>query len=108
MSGTKKIYICDNGIGKYIGKCDEGNMLENSVFNNLINCGEIRYYEKRSGGEIDFILTEKNVALEVKHKGDERDYIRLKRIALGLGLKKAYVGSEHFIDKRGFAIASDV
>lgn len=108
VSGTKKIYICDNGIGKYIGKCDDGNLLENAVFNNLNNYGEIRYYEKRSGGEIDFVLTEKNIALEVKYKGDKKDYLRLKRIADSLKLKEAYVISKEFIDNEGFIIASDI
>lgn len=108
VSGTKKIYICDNGIGKYIGKCDDGNLLENAVFNNLNKYGEIRYYERRSGGEIDFVLTEKNIALEVKYKGDEKDYLRLKRIANSLKLKEAYVISKEFLNKNGFVTASDV
>ncbi len=68
VSGTKKIYACDNGIIKYIGKCEDGNLLENAVFNNLRKCGEIRYYERRSGGEVDFILPEKIIAIEVKNK----------------------------------------
>lgn len=108
VSGTKKIYICDNGIGKYIGKCDDGNLLENAIFNNLKNYGEVRYYERRSGGEIDFILTEKNIALEVKYKCDEKNYLRLKKIVNSLKLKEAYVISKYFVDKRGFIIASDV
>lgn len=108
VSGKKKIYICDNGIGRYIGKCDDGNLLENAIFNNLNKYGEIKYYEKRSGGEIDFILTEMNTALEVKHKGDEKDYLRLKRTADNLKLKEAYVVSKEFIDKKGFIIASDI
>ena len=108
VSRTKKIYICDNGIGRYIGKCDGGNLLENAVFNNLNKYGEVRYYEKRSGGEIDFILVEKNIALEVKNKGDEKDYLRLKRSMKSLKLKEAYVISKEFVDKGGFVIASDV
>jgi len=108
VSGTKKIYICDNGIGRYIGKCDEGNLLENAVFNNLNKYGGVRYYEKRSGGEIDFILAEKKIALEVKNKGDEKDYLRLKRSMKSLKLKETYVISKEFVDKKGFVIASDV
>jgi predicted AAA+ superfamily ATPase len=108
VSGTKKIYICDNGIGKYIGKCEDGNLLENAVFNNLRSNGEIKYYEKRSGGEIDFILSEKSMALEVKNKGDEKDYLKLKRIANSLKLSEFYVISKQFIDKKGFIIALDI
>lgn len=108
ISGTKKVYICDNGIGRYIGKCADGNLLENGVFNNLRSYGEIKYYERRSGGEIDFILVEKKIALEVKHKGDEKDYLRIKRISKDIGLKEAYVISQDFVDKKGFVIAADV
>ena len=108
ISGTKKIYICDNGIGKYIGKCDEGNLLENAVFNDLRKYGEIKYYEKRSGGEVDFILTDKKIALEVKSKGDKKDYLRLKRIANDLKLSEAYVISKEYIENKGFVTASDV
>jgi predicted AAA+ superfamily ATPase len=108
VSGTKKIYICDNGIGKYIGKCEDGNLLENAIFTNVRNYGEIKYYEKRSGGEIDFILSEKDIALEVKNKGDEKDYKKLKRIADSLKLKEFYVITKEFIDKKGFIIALDI
>ncbi len=108
IGGTKKIYICDNGIAKYIGKSDDGNLLENAIFNNLKDYGEINYYERRSGGEIDFILKEKSTALEVKNKGDEKDYLRLRRIADSLKLKEAYLISKVFVDKNGFVAASDV
>jgi len=108
VSGTKKVYICDNGIGKYIGKCEEGNLLENAIFNNLNNYGLVNYYEKRSGGEIDFILVDAGIALEVKYKGDQRDYARLKGVANSLKLKEFYVVSKDFVDKKGFVIASDV
>lgn len=108
VSGTKKVYICDNGIGRYIGKCDDGNLLENAVFNNLRNHLEIRYYERRSGGEIDFILPRESIALEVKNKGDEKDYSKLKRMTDSLKLKESYVITKDFVDKKGFILVSDI
>ena len=108
VSGTKKVYICDNGIGKYIVKCEDGSLLENAIFNNLNNYGQVKYYERRSGGEIDFILADAGVALEVKNKGDQRDYLLLKGIANSLKLKEFYVISKDFVDKKGLVIASDV
>lgn len=108
VSGTKKVYICDNGIGKHIGKCEDGGILENAIFINIRKYGEVKYYEKRSGGEIDFILPEKNIAIEVKNKGDEKDYSKLKRIAESLKLKEFYIISKEFIDKKGFIIALDI
>ena len=108
VSGRKKIYVCDNGIAKYLGKCEEGNLLENSVFNNLRNHGEIKYYEIRNGGEIDFILSNKKIGLEVKNRGDERDYSKLKNLKEKLKLKECYVVSKEFIDKKGFVMALDI
>lgn len=108
ISGTKKIYICDNGIGKYIGKCEDGNLLENALFNVIKNFGELNYYEKRRGGEIDFILPEKRIAVEVKNKGDKKDYDKLKIIGKDLRLKEFYVITKEFVDRKGFIIAQDV
>jgi len=108
VSGTKKVYICDTGIAKYIGKCDEGSLLENAVFNNLRNYGEIKYYQKRSGAEIDFILDEQNTALEVKNKGDERDHHKLKKTAQNLNFKEYYIITKEFINKEGFIVSSDL
>ncbi len=108
VSGTKKVYICDNGMAKYIGKCDEGKLLENSIFHNLRKYGEIKYYQKRSGAEIDFILNEQNTALEVKHKGSERDYQKLKKTAEKLNFKEYHIITKEFINKKGFIIALDI
>ncbi len=108
VSGRKKVYVCDNGIARQIGKCEEGNLLENAVFNNLRIYGEIKYYEMRSGGEIDFILSNKKIGLEVKQKGDEKDYLKLRRLKENLKLKEVYVISKEFVNKKGFVIAFDV
>ena len=87
ISKTRKIYVCDNGIAKYIGNCGDGSLLENSVFHNLRKYGDIRYYQKRTGAEIDFILDGK-IALEIKNKGNSRDYLKLKKLAERLGIKE--------------------
>ena len=108
VSGRKKVYVCDNGIAKFIGNCSEGNLLENSIFNNLKNIGEIKYYEKRSGGEIDFILPKHKVAFEVKNKGNEKDLTKLKKIAKDLKIKEYYILSKQFIQKKGFILAQDL
>ncbi|MBS3091871.1 ATP-binding protein [Candidatus Pacearchaeota archaeon] len=108
ISGTKKIYICDNGIGKYIGKCEDGNLFENAVLNNLKNYGEIKYYERRIGGEIDFILSEQNIALEAKNKGNIKDYLKLKKLSDSLGIKECYIISKEFINEKGFIISTDL
>ncbi len=59
VSGGKKIYLCDNGILNYFAKISEGSLFENSIFLNLRKYGGLNYYQRRSGGEIDFILNKK-------------------------------------------------
>jgi len=108
VSKTKKIYVCDNGIAKYIGKCNEGSLLENSVFHNIRRYGEIRYYQKRTGAEIDFILNEAEKALEVKNKGNDRDYLKLKKLSEKLGIREYYIITKEYVDKKGFVQAQDL
>ncbi|MEK6847545.1 MAG: ATP-binding protein [Nanoarchaeota archaeon] len=107
ISKTRKIYVCDNGIAKYIGNCGDGSLLENSVFHNLRKYGDIRYYQKRTGAEIDFILDGK-IALEIKNKGNSRDYLKLKKLAERLGIKECYVITREYSDEKSFIPAQDI
>ena len=108
ISKTKKIYVCDNGIAKHIGKCEDGNLLENSIFHNLKKYGEMRYYQRRTGVEIDFILGDKKTALEIKNKGDNRDYLKLKKLSENLDIKEYYVITKEYVNKKGFISAQDI
>lgn len=111
ISGTKKIYVCDNGIAKHIGKTEEGNLLENAVFNDIKKFGEINYYQKRKGPEIDFILNlenKKKISLEIKQKGNDMDLKKLKKVSRDLKINEFYVVTQKFIDKKGFILASDI
>ena len=81
----KKLYFTDNGILNVLGKPSSGAKLENSVANQLANHGEIRFYAKRSGQEIDFVLNGKT-ALEVKETPGLSDLKILKRRAEQTGL----------------------
>lgn len=108
VSGAKKIYICDNGILNLLSPTPAGVQLENIVFQNLKKYGEIRYYQKRNGQEIDFILPEKSTALEVKLAGDDRDYHKLIKIATKLNLKNYFVITKSFVKKDGFIPAQDL
>ncbi|MCD4736981.1 MAG: DUF4143 domain-containing protein, partial [Bacteroidales bacterium] len=98
VSGTKKVYACDTGFVNLFAKVDEGNLLENAVYNCVRHFGKVNYYQKRSGGEIDFILPELSVALEVKRKADQRDVHKLKVLSAKLGYKESYVVSKDFVD----------
>ncbi len=107
VSGTKKVYFCDNGFLTLYGNLSEGNALENAVFNTLKKYGMIRYYQKRSGAEIDFILNKK-IAFEVKKTARESQYLRLKKLADSLGMKEAYIITQRFIQQKNMILAQDL
>ncbi|MCF6270879.1 MAG: DUF4143 domain-containing protein [Melioribacteraceae bacterium] len=65
----------------------------NAVFNSLKNYGEINYFQKRTGLEIDFILN-KSIAFEVKTTWDISDIKRLKRLSAQLKTKEYYLISK--------------
>jgi len=108
VSGTKKVYICDNGIISQFSRVDEGSLFENAVFHNIKRYGEVRYYQRRSDGEIDFILMNKLIGLEVKQTGIVRDYVKLKNLASSLKLQNYYVITRNFSDKNGFILSTDL
>ena len=97
VSGTKKVYLCDTGIINYFSQVNRGSLLENSVFLNLKRYGEVNYFQKRNGMEIDFIVKgDVRTAIEVKTNGVENDLKKLKRLAEHLGVEDCYVVSESF------------
>jgi len=101
VAGAKKVYVCDNGFLSQFSRIASGSLLENAVYLNLKQKGEVRYYQKTNNAEVDFIL-DGRTALEVKEKGTEADFNKLARIAKGLGLKEKYVVSKNFVADKGF------
>ena len=108
ISGTKKIYFCDNGLLNLFGKVSEGSLLENAVFLNLKQFGPVNYYQKRTGKEIDFVIPGINAAFEVKMKGTAFDLRNLEKLASSLNLDQYYVISELFNDCKGLILAQDI
>ena len=92
---AKKIYFCDTGLLNYLSRATEGAVFENAVFQNLKDLGEINYYEKYKGPEIDFILNRK-IALEAKVSVDSQDGEKIRRAANNLGLKDYYLISKNY------------
>lgn len=102
VAGAKKVYLCDTGLIAHYGKVSSGSLLENSVFNLIKNLDEIRYYQRRTGVEIDFILKNKKIALEVKETGTDFDKKYLDKLCKDLKLKENYVVSKNFNKEKGF------
>lgn len=108
ISGGNKVYLCDTGILKLIGKVSAGNLFENAVFNSLKKYGKINYYQKRkSGQEIDFIVNQK-ISIEVKTKATV-EYLRdLAKLSKNLKIKDYYIVSKEFINLDGVIPATEI
>lgn len=105
-----KIYFADTGILNRVAQVSRGQLFENKVFNQLFIGlsyegklgqfgGNIGYYQKKSGAEIDFIL-EGKTAYEVKTTGGGFDVQKLERTAVKLGITYCRVISLDRIDER--------
>ncbi len=81
-----KIYFSDNGLLQICGQTSSGAIFENAIANQLSNLGEVNFYEKSSGTEIDFILNKKT-AIEVKETPSDFDLKTLERRAKPLELE---------------------
>lgn len=101
VAGGRKVYFLDNGILNIVGRVNDAQLLENSVINQLAPYGQVSFYNKRNTAEIDAIIDGK-FALEIKHKGAEADFKKLKATAEKLKIKKLYVISKVFVEKTGF------
>jgi predicted AAA+ superfamily ATPase len=106
ISGRRKVFLCDNGMLNLFSKVSQGSLLENSIYNNLRKYGDISYYQRRSGVEIDFILPEHSLALEVKNTASNRDLQNLTKLAGSIGIKNQFVIAQNFSGLDGIIPAS--
>ena len=95
-----KIYVCDTGLVNHFARLDEGHIFENSVFQNLRAKGELNYYQRKSGVEIDFILNRK-IAYEVKTNPSASDFRKMKELSEEIGLKSCQMVSKKFSEFEG-------
>jgi len=96
VSGTQKVYFCDNGILKTMAKLNFGQLFENAIFNQLKLNNQINYYQKTTGAEIDFIINKK-IAYEVKTTASPVDIRHLERKLKLVKLRKGYIVSKNYV-----------
>ena len=89
ISQQPKIYFSDTGIlnmlaGKQISS---GQLFENAIAAQLKPLGQLQYYQKKNGQEIDFIFNGER-AIEVKQTVTPQDFTILKERAGSLNLTK--------------------
>ncbi|HLD62120.1 MAG TPA: ATP-binding protein [Patescibacteria group bacterium] len=85
-----KFYLCDTGLINQFAKVSDGALFENAVFAALRKKGEVNYYQRKSGVEIDFIL-EKKYGYEVKTAPNNYDLRRLDSLSKEIGLRRGQI-----------------
>lgn len=106
-SGSKKLFLCDCGIANVLGKVSSGQLLEQSVFQNLKVRHKLSYYNKNGKSEIDFIVDEKT-ALEVKMSVSRQDIANLKKRAESAKLSEYYVVSQERSEEQKVILVTDL
>jgi predicted AAA+ superfamily ATPase len=97
---AKKVYFVDWGLAGQIAAITPGARLENCIFHLLRLRGELAFYRKKSGAEIDFILDGKK-AFEVKRRASKKDGQRLSRLAAELSLSSSALVWEKYSPVEG-------
>lgn len=105
-AGSKKLFLCDLGIVNTLGKTSQGQLFEQSVFQNLRNKYKLAYYSKDSG-EIDFIVNG-STALEVKYTMSKRDVSTLQQRSQALKINENYIVTHQFDQNPDAILATDL
>lgn len=87
ITKAPKLYFTDNGLLNLCGQVSSGAQFENMINNQLASQGEVNFYERATGTEIDFIFNKK-IAVEVKETPIPQDLTQLKVRAEKTGLKE--------------------
>ena len=80
-----KVYFCDSGLINNISNISKGALFEQNVFQNLRVQGEVNYYQRKTGAEIDFILNKKE-SYEVKISPTRADISKLAKISKAINI----------------------
>src|SRR3990167_9851740 len=97
IRGAKKVYLCDSGLANILGNTSFGNIFENAIYHQLRTLCEVKYYQRKNGVEIDFILDGKS-GLEAKTKANKHDITRLEKLVKELRLDSGKVISFEYVD----------
>jgi predicted AAA+ superfamily ATPase len=103
ISQQPKLFFSDPGLIRVLagGQVSSGQLFENAVAAQLKPQGELMYYQKKSGQEIDFILNRQK-AIEVKETATREDLNTLLSRAKDLNLSD-HVLISRYPTSRGFS-----
>src|SRR3989338_6111615 len=103
-AGSKKLFFCDSGMANVLGRISQGQLLEQSVFQNLRYAHKLNFYSKEGASEIDFIAYDK-IALEVKMSMSQQDLFNLERRSNSLHIDEAYMITLQYNDRSEVILA---
>ncbi|MBN2205926.1 MAG: ATP-binding protein [Candidatus Aminicenantes bacterium] len=95
-----KVYVCDTGLAGRLARLDAGLLFENAVFQNLRPRGELRFFQKKNGPEIDFIL-DRRAGFEVKRSPQPSDLTRARSAASRMKLESCVLVSGAYSELDG-------
>lgn len=95
IRSQQKVYVCDTGLMNRFARVASGSLFENAAFLALRQRGEVSYYMKKSGVEIDFVLNG-TTAFEIKQKAETKDLARLKKRAADINITESRIVSRRF------------
>lgn len=114
ISKAQKLYFCDTGLANVLGPVSAGQQLENAVFNNVriryqpeYAFDRIRYYQRTSGAEIDFVLNGK-IAVEVKTTASDYDVRPATKLSRNIGLQHTVVVSQNHSPSKNVIYAAQL
>jgi len=94
ISKRKKIYLADTGLLQQLAQVSSGQVFENQVYLQLARLGEVNYYQKKSGQEIDFVFRQ-NTACEAKETPHAGDLTVLNSRSTSLGIAQRLLIGKH-------------
>ncbi|MFZ5376371.1 MAG: ATP-binding protein [Patescibacteria group bacterium] len=106
-AGTKKLFLCDVGLANILGQISEGQVFEQSVFQNLRISHKLTFYNNQSGGEVDFIVDEKT-ALEVKTSFSTKDLNLLSIRVRQIKIDNYFLVTKNYNDHPSIILATDI
>lgn len=106
-AGSKKVYLCDAGMVNILGRVSQGQLFEQSVYQNIRSDHTLAYYNREGASEIDFVA-DSACALEVKFSLSGRDVATLKSRSAALGTKENYIITHEYSPSPDAIIATDL
>lgn len=106
-AGSKKLFLCDCGMANILGRISQGQLFEQSIFQNLRPAHKLNFYSRGGTNEIDFIIDDK-IALEVKVSMSKHDLNNLKRRSKRLRISENYIVTLQYSDYSEVILATDI